>query len=66
MHKKMGHARKASRLTMQRAESALAWRLDINRKGGFSVLPMGSDVLLPPNIDSSSSSVRYTILAAYL
>lgn len=54
-----------SRLTAHKAESALAWRLDINRTGGFRVLPIGSGVA-PPKRFPSSSSVRYTILAAYL
>lgn len=54
-------------LTAQRAESALAWRLDMNRTGGFRVLPMGSSVpAVPPKRPPSSSSDRYTILAAYL
>lgn len=54
-------------LTAHRAESALAWRLDMNSTGGFRVLPMGSSVpVVPPKSAPSSSSDRYTILAAYL
>ena len=57
----------ASCLTAERAESALAWRLDINRTGGFRVLPMGSSVpVVLPKSPPASSSDRYTILAAYL
>lgn len=52
-------------LTAHKAESALAWRLDINKTGGFRVLPIGS-AAAPPKRAPSSSSVRYTILAAYL
>lgn len=52
-------------LTAHKAESALAWRLDMNKTGGLRVLPIGSGVV-PPKRAPSSSSVRYTILAAYL
>lgn len=61
----MGHQLSAFSLTALKAESALAWRLDMNKTGGFNVLPIGSGVV-PPKRAPSSSSVRYTILAAYL
>ncbi|CAB1118531.1 unnamed protein product [Ectocarpus sp. CCAP 1310/34] len=52
-------------LTVRKAESALAWRLDMNKTGGFRVFPIGSGVV-PPKRAPSSSSVRYNRLAAYL
>lgn len=52
-------------LTAHKAESARACRLDMNKTGGFNVLPIGSGVV-PPKRAPSSSSVRYTIRAAYL